>query len=239
MKPPLAHGEDYQYWLYELMRFIADHTSIPIPNFAVEMDAITYNQYVVEKKVDPHMGKPLSVVWHLLEDGQKHRIVVQLRDILQLLRGIGINKIPHAPCITDRFIARNGCSPLNRRRPYTDNKGFVDILKDSVGAVNGDPHEANTNAKFVKALASAEGNDLVLTHGNINADDIYVSEKGSIVAISNWSESGFYPRYWEFIKARLAYNSEPSFVEEGTIEKVLKPYWSELAIMTHAHNMIW
>ena len=51
--------------------------------------------------------------------------------------------------------------------------------------------------RFIKAMPSHK---IVLTHNDLSPRNILVRD-GKVVAIVDWELSGFYPDYWEYVKA--------------------------------------
>ncbi|WYZ35555.1 hypothetical protein EsH8_X_000202 [Colletotrichum jinshuiense] len=240
--PPLVflkHAEPDDHWKFGLYRYLEEETNIPIPPYRVVTMPIAGTELVIEERIKNRSSVvQLSEIWNLLDDRKKKRAVVQIREKIKLLRSITPSDVSKPPFITDRYISRLGCDPMNKDREYSNNNEFVDVLKSSVAAVDYDPDLSSFAAKCIEQLKTSK-NELVFTHGNLTADNIYVNpETGNIVAIANWSEAGYYPLYWEYVKARLSYNSEPNFVREGTVEKIMDPWWIELALMKPAQEMI-
>ncbi|EFQ33532.1 uncharacterized protein GLRG_08811 [Colletotrichum graminicola M1.001] len=217
----------------------ANETSIRVPPFRIATSPLTGIEAVLEDQISEEGVIRLGEVWTILDDRQKYRVVVQTREMIKALRSTKPRDIPRRPVIADRYVSRPGCDPVNRVRVYENNKEFVRILRDSVASVSYDPDLVRSAVEFVDELASSR-NELVFTHGNLTADNIYISERtGDVLAIGNWSEAGYYPPYWEFVKAKLSYNEEPNFDREGAVEEILKPWRIELALMKPAHELMY
>ncbi|KAK2031462.1 hypothetical protein LX32DRAFT_681126 [Colletotrichum zoysiae] len=192
----------------------------------------------MEEQIDEEGTRRLSEVWNILDGKQKYRAVVQIREMFKALRSTMPRSIPPRPVIADRYVSRPGSNPVNWARDYRNNQEFVWILRDCVAAVSYDEDLVRNAVDFVEELASSRP-ELVFTHGNLTADNIYISQQtGDVLAIADWSEAGYYPLYWEFIKAKLSYNNEPNFEREGAVEEILKPWRIELALMKPAHELI-
>ncbi|TLS24929.1 hypothetical protein PpBr36_08554 [Pyricularia pennisetigena] len=77
-----------------------------------------------------------------------------------------------------------------------------------------------------------------LTHGQLNPSNILIRD-GRVVGILDWSESGFYPEWWEYVKAHFDGGAE-SFVGSGAVSYILgEDYPAELETMLHARDLIW
>ncbi|KAK1590602.1 uncharacterized protein LY79DRAFT_515673 [Colletotrichum navitas] len=217
----------------------ANETSIRVPPFRIATSTLTGIEAVLEDQISEEGVIRLGQVWSMMDERQKYRVVVQTREMFKALRTTKPRDIPQRPVIADRYVSRPGCNPANRIRVYKDNKEFVRILRDSVASVSYDSDLVRSAVEFVDELASSR-NELVFTHGNLTADNIYISERtGDVLAIGNWSEAGYYPLYWEFVKAKLSYNNEPDFDRDGAVEEILEPWRIELALMKPAHEVLY
>ncbi|KAK2012285.1 hypothetical protein LZ32DRAFT_692014 [Colletotrichum eremochloae] len=224
------------HWLLQAFRYLGNETSIRIPPYQIVTSPSTGTEAVIEDQVSGEGVKSLGEVWNVWDDIRKYRAVVQTREMVKAMRSIKPTDIPQRPVIADRYVSRPGSNPLQRERVYRDNKEFICILRDSIAAVSHDAHLVRNAVEFVDELVASK-QDLVFTHGNLTADNIYVSEwTGEVLAIANWSEAGYYPLYWEFIKAKLSYNNEENFDREGAVDIMLEPWRIELALMKPAHE---
>ncbi|KZL84987.1 phosphotransferase enzyme family protein [Colletotrichum incanum] len=227
-----------EHWRYELFQHLGNETNIRIPPYRIVISPSAGTEAVIEDPICGEGVTTLGEAWNTMNDRLKYRAVVQIREMFKALRSIKPENIPQRPIIADRYISRSGTNPMNQKRVYRNNMEFVNILKDSVAAVTYDIDIVRNAVEFVGELAMSRS-ELVFTHGNLTADNVYVSEwTGDVLAIANWSEAGYYPIYWEFIKAKLSYNNEPYFDRDGAVEMILKPWRIELALMMPAHDMI-
>ena len=80
--------------------------------------------------------------------------------------------------------------------------------------------------------------DVLLTHSDIAPRNILVRD-GKIVAILDWELSGFYPEYWEYVKALYLPDWEDSWIRERVVDKIMKPYHIEHAVMRNVHEVNW
>ncbi|GJC81346.1 hypothetical protein ColLi_04184 [Colletotrichum liriopes] len=236
--PILTRASSDDHWKHALLRHLGNETNIRIPPYRIIISSSAGTEAVIEDPMGGEGVRTLGEAWNTMNDRLKYRAVVQIREMLKALRSIKPEDIPQRPIITDRYISRPGTNPMNQKRVYRNNMEFVDILKDSVAAVAYDADIVRNAVEFVDELAMSRS-ELVFTHGNLTADNVYVSEwTGDVLAIANWSEAGYYPIYWEFIKAKLSYNNEPYFDRDGAVEMIMKPWRVELALMKPAHDMI-
>ncbi|KAK2004987.1 hypothetical protein LX36DRAFT_649240 [Colletotrichum falcatum] len=225
-------------WKLRLYLHLANETIIRIPVFRIAVSPRTGIETVIEDRVGGEGVTTLGQVWNILDDRRKYRAVVQTREMIKAMRSIKPRDIPQRPVIADRYVSRPGSNPANWERGYRDNAEFVRILRDSVASVSYDADLVRNAVEFVDELAKSR-QELIFTHGNLTADNIYISEvTGDVLAIGDWSEAGYYPLYWEFIKAKLSYNDEQNFDREGAVDVILKPWRIELALMKPAHDIM-
>lgn len=77
-----------------------------------------------------------------------------------------------------------------------------------------------------------------MSHGDISPRNILV--RGTkVVAILDWEMSGFYPEYWDYVKSVYKPAWESGCIKDKVAERILPPYYAELAVMLHVHNMTW
>ncbi|MGG6498963.1 UNVERIFIED_CONTAM: phosphotransferase, partial [Bacteroidetes bacterium 56_B9] len=63
---------------------------------------------------------------------------------------------------------------------------------------------------FVESLPT---HDIVLTHSDFHPRNIIVRDD-KVVAILDWELAGFYPAYWEYVKANYLPNWDDVWVKE-------------------------
>ena len=84
----------------------------------------------------------------------------------------------------------------------------------------------------------SQGGEIVLTHGDFAPRNILL-QNTKIVAVLDWELSGYYPEYWEYVKALWRPQWEPSWIKDNVVEQVLQEYLTELAILWHTREIIW
>lgn len=90
-------------------------------------------------------------------------------------------------------------------------------------------------AEFIRALPS---HDTVLTHSDLTPRNIIV-QGGKVVAILDWELSGFYPAYWEYVKACYRPDWSSVWTKERVVERIMKQYTLEHAALLHTRDVIW
>lgn len=95
---------------------------------------------------------------------------------------------------------------------------------------------------------------LVFAHGNLTPRNIFVirGNKGmKITGILDWSQAGFYPAYWEYVKSSCCDQDEtvgesdgplfePGFLKDRFPDRMLRrPYLSEAKAYRRAYRKVW
>ncbi|KAJ9151232.1 hypothetical protein NKR23_g3091 [Pleurostoma richardsiae] len=192
-------------------------------------------------------GRILSDVWDHLSHSQQHEIVIQLQRIIGTMR---LNKNNHIgslgglPCNDNFFVA-----PLLRERakcrqryygPFSDGKAFTEGIAQyltTAGVCDEEDRHMQCTLRDMLQMGSKSEDEFVLTHGEIAAENILV-EDGNVVAILDWNQAGFYPVYWEYVKAWL-FEPWSYFQRDNVIPSIMNQYDNELSIMKHAYDLVW
>ncbi|QPC72259.1 hypothetical protein HYE68_003011 [Fusarium pseudograminearum] len=157
-------------------------------------------------------GETLEAVWPRLLTSHKRSIQQQLNTIFQQLRlkGRGLVKNNPTPQRIGSFVSRR-CKDTRRdlreaEMPIQQEAQFNDFLCRQ-------PRRTETPwIKMVRSFMS-DDHELVMTHGDLHPRNIMVrwdshtevtaeSEKCiRITSLIDWEVAGWYPAYWEFVKA--------------------------------------
>ncbi|CAK3798973.1 phosphotransferase enzyme family [Lecanosticta acicola] len=214
----------------EAMRLVAEKTSIPVPR--------VFDAYIQES--DGHgviimeyiQGETLDKAWPSYSTTQKDALLGQLRGFLMELRSIGgskISAVDGSHCSDQFFDTDNpNCGPFDDERDF--HQGLADALRK-----RGDTTWCQMVSRF---LISLGGHDIVLTHNDLAPRNILV-QGGSVVAILDWEMSGYYPDYWEYVKAHLWAEWTSEWIAEGIPDQILTPRLPELAYLLHARDIVW
>lgn len=89
-----------------------------------------------------------------------------------------------------------------------------------------------------RLLRSMRSEKIVLTHNNLTPSNIIVRD-GMVVGILDWEMCGFYPDYWEFVKAYLFADWNGMWVKEKVPDRILTPRLAELSYLMHARSVVW
>ncbi|KAM0424844.1 hypothetical protein ACHAPT_009900 [Fusarium lateritium] len=196
------------------MRFVASHTSIPVPKVYY---AFTYQgaSYTVMSRTS---GEMVGRGWKERSDESKTRILDQLRQMITELRsvpppeGAGVSAIDGGPiydCHMPDPKYQGPCATV-----YEFHKALVDGL------------DFNANCDNIPGLPELvkfyreSGNELVLTHGDLTCRNILV-RGDRVVGIVNWETAGWLPTYWEYSCAKFDSPWNPLWA--GPVDQFLTP----------------
>ncbi|KAL1385432.1 kinase-like domain-containing protein [Phyllosticta capitalensis] len=213
------------------LRFVRENTSVPVPQ--------VYDAYMRED--DPECGAivmefikgdTLNNVWAELDQSQKDSIKAQLKDYVGQLRAIKsdfIGAVDGGPCHDQIF-----SDDIGAYGPFKSDDEFREGCIQAMYACRR-THWSETVAQFIRALPQGE---IVLTHNDLHPRNIIVRD-GQVVGIVDWEMSGFYPKYWEYVKAWYRVGIDEVWVQERAVDDVLEPYPLALAVFEHTRDIVW
>ncbi|KAH8077884.1 kinase-like protein [Cristinia sonorae] len=176
----------------DVLRYIRSHTTIPVPRVywsAQDSDST----YTLMKRVD---GSILEARWPRFDDIQRTRIVAQLRAYVGQLRDL---QPTHSNSLA---VCGLGNTPCNDGRvssmpfgPFDDEAGFNDHLIRAAELYLADEILNDIRASMT------DDHRICFTHGDLTPRNIIVRDDGTIAAVIDWEYAGWYPEYWETVKA--------------------------------------
>ncbi|OSX62482.1 hypothetical protein POSPLADRAFT_1142796 [Postia placenta MAD-698-R-SB12] len=172
-----------------IINFIREHTSIPVPHVVAAI-AWYDRRFVLMKRVH---GDNLQAVWRHLDTEQRANIVEQLRSFVLQLRAL---KSSHGPAVC----GLNGAATIDSRvssypiGPFADESAFNDGLIDAA-----EPYLCEEILADVRSRMR-DDHQIMFTHADLAPRNILV-RGGTIVAVVDWEEAGWYPEHWEFVRA--------------------------------------
>ncbi|TKW50215.1 hypothetical protein CTA1_12426 [Colletotrichum tanaceti] len=144
-------------------------------------------------------GLTLETVWSQLNTAEKHAVSSQLETLLSTLRSL-----PHPENTPLGGIQGSGCRDGRRgirlgSNPIADARQFEDFI--FAGSDTASPLYTH----LLRSLMPTSPAKCVFTHGDIRPANIIVSRHSDetlrVVGIIDWESSGFYPEYWDCVKA--------------------------------------
>ncbi|KAL6306016.1 kinase-like domain-containing protein [Sparassis latifolia] len=165
-------------------------------------------------------GCTLEERWQTLLPEDKRELCEQLRGIVGSLR-----RLEQDP--SDRFIGHVGRQPLldivfdaySNSGPFLTVPAFHDYFSYL-------PLEFKASMPHPFRSKLIDDVPIVFTHSDLHLSNMIVSAEGDgtprVVAIIDWHQSGWYPSYWEYCKARLTAEVGSEW-ETGYLWRILQP----------------
>ncbi|ROW08669.1 hypothetical protein VPNG_06463 [Cytospora leucostoma] len=179
------------------MRFVAQHTSIPVPmvHCAFEEKGQTY---ILMERIE---GDTLAQVWGQRSDESKARILRQLKGIVEQLRrisappSIGVANVDGGPIFDHRLPRKSSWGP------FATIQDFHRELRSGIDAGDIEDDASSPGVKDMASFHEQAWQAPVFTHGDLSALNILV-RGDEVVGIIDWETAGWYPPYWEYTSAK-------------------------------------
>ncbi|KAI1001857.1 hypothetical protein K3495_g6343 [Podosphaera aphanis] len=146
-------------------------------------------------------GVTLDKVWDELKEGQKEHIQTQLDDILVKLRGL-----PRPEGCPLGGVMGEGCKDVRRTAERISQTPIHSVAEFEDFVFSNPLFGSSIWINHLRQMTPKEiTGEVVFTHGDFRAANIKVELDGDknyqISGIIDWEGAGFYPWYWEFLKA--------------------------------------
>lgn len=201
-----------------VLQFVRDNTTIPVPTVYC---AFTENgqTYIVMERIRAPM---VASTWYLRSEESKAKILAQLRDMVEQLRGIQPPK--------DMGVANlDGGAIYDPRLPNDSFWGPFDTIDDFHRQLrqgtDGHHPEDPPDLKELISFHEHPSPPPVFTHGDLSSLNI-LARGDDIVGIVDWETTGWYPPYWEYTTA-IHVNPQNQFWQDE-IDNFLTPMPYEL-----------
>lgn len=204
------------------MRFISQHTSIPVPRIVCSFihDEQTY---IVMERIQ---GNIIGSGWVSRSEESKAKLLAQLATMIREMRelnppeGMGVASVDGGSLYDGRLPG-----PSRRFGPFDNQQDFHRHLREDLEFDTRLPSDIQDMIK-----QQSKPWPLKFTHGDLRCPNILV-RGDKVVGIVDWEASGWYPSYWEYA---AACQINPLFSFWGNeIDKFLQPIPEEL-VMEHA-----
>ncbi|KAF1921186.1 phosphotransferase enzyme family protein [Ampelomyces quisqualis] len=220
------------------MLYVAERTSIPVPRlFAayaygpldrdVDDFGSVYDTYIFMEFIE---GEDLGKSWAKYTSAEKHTISTELKTHITELRSLPaasyIGSVHRGP-VTDVILEWSTLckGPFESEADFnaTIVNTFVANAKSQIGP-------------YIRGMVDAHKHGIVFTHGDLRPDNVIV-KNGHVTAIIDWEMAGWYPDYWEFVKA---FHLEVFTSDWAThILGVLTPYYCEQLMHAKLMSVLW
>ena len=183
----IKSGSDVSPLEAETMKFIASNTTVPVPKV---FDVYKSEDGIVSITMEYIDGDNLEKIWKELSQEQKLAIAEQLRGFicqLRELKGDYIGSINGGQALDLRIQEIRG-------GPFTSEAEFNNFLLSGIF-----PRIPRIYRDIAQRSLQTD-HDIVFTHADLAPRNIMVKD-GCIVAIIDWECAGWYPEYWEYLKA--------------------------------------
>jgi serine/threonine protein kinase len=226
----VKHGPMVDLTEAATMKFVAEHTSIPVPKVYCSFNHKKC-AYIVMERIQEQV---LPLVWGKMPAESRANVVKQLKHMFEELRA---QKTPVGTevesCVGGSL--RDARLPRSRPRfgPFKTIQEFHLWLRDGLKSSEvANPIFDKQDWKEIKDMADHQDGiwpSPVFTHGDLNPYNILIRGE-NVVGIIDWEFSGWYPPYWEYTSGSYGRFLDTDW--QGTLEKFIDPYPAELQMET-------
>jgi aminoglycoside phosphotransferase (APT) family kinase protein len=178
------------------MRYIAQHTSIPVPK--VYCSFVYKNRaHIVMERIK---GETLASAWKKLSQDTRVNIIAQLGEMIQELRALpppsttGVES-----CVGGSLYDSRLPHGAPRFGPFKTIQDFHRWLRDNTDISQIGDHVTTEEVDEIRNMITKQEGQWpspVFTHCDLNPFNILISAD-EVVGIIDWEFSGWYPHYWE------------------------------------------
>ncbi|KYK60859.1 hypothetical protein DCS_01997 [Drechmeria coniospora] len=207
----------------EAMLYVAEHTSIPVPKILATFTR--HGGLFIE--MEYVQGCDLAVAWagSLLAEDERTTIVAEVKEVVDELRNLappedGIVSSARQNGILDCRIGPRLVGPFSNDDFHSLLRGGVPL--ECCGPIFGE-EVAQIHRRQYRTC---------FTHADLIPRNIIVRH-GHVVAVIDWAFAGWYPEYWEFIKAHYDWFPRPNWYAK--LYAAIQCYDAEL----RAERILW
>lgn len=168
------------------MKFIRDHTTIPVPKVLNTYERDGY-RYIIMEFVE---GKLLKNIWPTLSRDNKSVILSELKDYISQIRKIRspnnrISSVTGGPVVDRRQLSSISGGPFRLEADF--NKWQLEQLKPTTPIAHRD----------IYIGMHKTDHKIVFSHGDLGFHNIIV-EDGHVQAILDWEFAGWFSEHWDY-----------------------------------------
>lgn len=220
------------------MLFIAERTSIPIPRLYasyvygpldrdVDDFGSVYDTYIFMEFIE---GEDLEKSWERYNTIEKQQLSVDLKKYMTELRSIPpanyIGSVHGGP-VTDVILEWSTTS----KGPFNSEEDFNTTIADTFVAKS-----KGHVGPYIRSMLNSHKHSIVFTHGDLRPANIIVRD-GRVAAIIDWEMAGWYPDYWEFVKAFYLEGFTTDWATH--LLDILTPYYCEQLMYSKLMSVLW
>lgn len=159
-------------------------------------------------------GDPLSRLLPNMDDSTISQIISEVKDQVKILRSLNdegyIGSINRGVCLDPLFRpgGKGGYGPFESERDMND---FL---------VENQYKQSSSRKYHMRKAMNSRMHKILFTHGDLVPRNIIVKD-GHLSGIVDWQNAGWYPEYWEFVRAICTHTPEDAWHEN--INKIVTP----------------
>ncbi|KAF5868236.1 putative serine threonine protein kinase protein [Botrytis fragariae] len=195
------------------MKFIGEHTSIPVPKIYCSFvhKGMTY---IVMERI---RGKQIACGWALRKPESQAKILSQIREMVAEMRKL-TSKTSRIANIDGAKLYDGRLDGSEQFGPFKNTNEFHRYLRSDLPARPNNPEGLNELIEWQdRPLLYLP----VFTHGDLSSFNILAVDD-KVVGIIDWETAGWYPFYWEYTTAM--YVNPQNMFWKKEIDKFLDPF---------------
>jgi len=202
------------------MQYLAEHTTIPVPKVRKAWTTPKGFTFIL---MDIVPGVELESVWWKMSPATRDKVVDQLKEYVTQLRSLPHPNPEFPICSINggplRDVSRIGVDLFG---PFRSLQDFYKLVRNKI-----ELEAVLENIRGMEPVAELHLKDrkVVFTHGDLAPRNIMVKMDGTVTAILDWGDSGWYPENWEYTKALLNPQTGPNWDER--IAEIVGDYRAE------------
>jgi serine/threonine protein kinase len=236
------------------MEYVRTRTNIPVPRvrrvFYVKEQLYIAMDYI-------HNAVSLSSHWNKISLARRHTVVLELKEYLTMLRRLPppypgkIEAIDGEGCLEPTIAPLTSVGPFENVNELFNSLGVNIVLQQLYAKEMKHRYRYIGDVRAIRRCADHASSDsyrTVLTHGDLSPRNILVDPKtDKIVSIIDWEYAGWYPEYWEYVRAYsmsvlIAGPAGGQFFQELSDQRVFAPdpdpYRDEVVLERYLNKMV-